>query len=248
MRAIFRRLWHQGAPSAVLVSQMQSHAIPHARASLSSPGLSHRFEPVVHIVTGETVAIVSRGMRRFGDAARFSASGFEAPTTSPSHWLSDEIESVFAAALSQNLQSRPIHVAAPSPALLDSAARGACLDALHKVRACAQEIVLEFDDWVLGAQRRDLVFGLSRFKSVGFRLSINATSSWQMRSSEAVRLLIDSVRVSARALFEDTELAAHCHELSLCGIDLIIDGARWRDAGDLGEFGALYATNPMADA
>lgn len=227
---------------------MQSHAIPHARASLSAGNLPPRFDPVVHITTGEPVALISRGMRRYGDAARFSANGFEAPADMPADWLAEELERVVTEALSQDLPTRPIHIATPSPALLDPTARGACLDVLHRVRACAQEIVLEFDDWVLGAERRDLVFGLSRFKSVGFRLSIDATASWQMRSSEAIRVMIDSVRVSARALFGDSSLAAHCHQLSLCGIDLIVDGARWRDAGDLAEMGALYASRPRADA
>lgn len=187
-------------------------------------------------------------MRQYGDAARFSASGFEPPQTLPSDWLSEALENVVSTAQTLNLPTRPLHVATPSPALMDPAARGACLDTLHKLKVCTQEITLEFDDWVLGAERRDLIFALSRFKSVGFRLSINATSNWQMRSCEAVRLLVDSVRVSARALFEDPDLSAHCHALSLDGIDLIVDGARWRDAGDLGEFGALYATNPRADA
>lgn len=202
----------------------------------------------MHIVTGERVATLCEGERRFDDAARFTSQGFCPPATSPGDWLAGQIESVVRAAECEDNIARPLHVAAPAPALIDPAARGACLDALHRVRGCAPEITLEFDDWVLGAQRRDLVFGLSRYKSVGFRISVNATANWQMRSSEAVRLLIDSVRVSAPALFADAELAARCHEIALEGTDIIVDRPRWRDAAALGDLGVLYASRPLADA
>jgi hypothetical protein len=227
---------------------MQSHAIPHARASFNSPALRHRFEPVVHIVSGQPAAILSQGMREYGDEVRFTARGYQPPRTPPGEWLAASLEATLRAASANAITARPLHVPAPSPALLDAAARGACLDALHRMRACAQEIVLEFDDWVLGTERRELVFALSRFRSVGFRLCIDATASWQMPTGDAVPLLIDSVRVDAGALFEDGELAARCRELSMGDIDIIADRPRWRDAGALVEFGAHYASRPQADA
>ncbi len=227
---------------------MQSHAIPHARASLNSPACRHRFEPVVHIVSGEPAATLSQGMRQYGDGVRFTAHGYQAPATPPGEWLASSLETTLSEASANAINTRPLHVPAPSPALLDTAARGACLDALHRMRACAQEIVLEFDDWVLATSRRELVFALSRFKSVGFRLCVDATSSWQIPAAPAVLLLIDSVRVDARALSDDGELAAHCRELALSDIDIIVDRPRWRDAGRLGEFGVRYASRPLADA
>jgi hypothetical protein len=72
--------------------------------------------------------------------------------------------------------------------------------------------------------------------------------SWQTPLNDALRLLIDTIRVDARALETNGDLLDLVEVADASGILIVAENAHWRDGEYLANIGVHAATRPRTDA
>ncbi len=207
-----------------------------------------RFEPVVHLVTGDVTCAAVQSTRRYEELAAFGASGLVSNVDSPANWLSDMIEDVALRARVRDMDVRPIHLEAPVSAMMHPDTPIACEAAAARSRLLPQEICIEVTDASLSQARKDVTRSIENLRRKGFRIGVIATHSWNTPLDTGLRLMLDTVRVDSRKLFRDEDLMNRVEAAVACGISVIAEGARYRDGHELASIGVELAMRPSADA
>ena len=226
----------------------------HARMRVHSSGTHSeaarllRFEPVVHLSSGEVVCAAVQSSRRFEELAAFGPSGLVSRTDGPAVWLSDLIEDVALRARVTEMDVRPLHVEAPVAAMMHPDTPAACEAAAARARLLPQEICIEVSDASLSQSKRDVTRSIENLRRRGFRIGVIATRSWSSPLDTGLRLMLDTVRVNARHLFVEDDLMKRVEAATACGMSVIAEGARYRDGADLASVGIELAMAPRADA
>ena len=207
-----------------------------------------RFLPVMHLESYDLVGLVHQSQATFDSPVAFGPITGSQPRACPAEWLGDQIETALGAADSTNRSAGPIHVSAPSTALGHPDTPRICETAVHRVRACAQEVCLDFEDSAFFDTPKDAVENVGALRSRGFRVGIDARKSWQAGTTPPLRMLIDSVRVQADHLDTEPDLASRVKDVAAEGVSIVAERARWRDAELLQALGVGYVVAPSADA
>ncbi|MEL7547219.1 MAG: EAL domain-containing protein [Pseudomonadota bacterium] len=207
-----------------------------------------RFAPVVHLHSGEPVLQVAETLRSFDERPRFGPA-FQADqdTNNPALWLAEQVEDIALMAHGEN-ETRPIIVPLPVPSLLHPDTAMACDSAIRRTPLCQQEICFEVSDAALTLAQDEVHRGIESLRRCGFRVSVDATASWQAPLSAALRLLLDNLRIDVRALETDLDLENRVDAAAASGMSIIAEHAAWRDADWLADFGVEFAIRPRADA
>lgn len=211
-----------------------------------------RFLPVMHLHTGQTHTLLAETDKRFEERAVFGRAAIATESghggsPSPAAWLAEQVETV-AIDAHYTASERPIIIPAPLAAMADEDVALACNAAIRRTNLCAQEICIEISDAALaapGLQTQRSVEALRRF---GFRVSLDATKSWQSPLSAAMRLLFESMRIDARHLNYEAELENRIDAAVMSGMTLIAEHAAWRDGDYLSSLGIDYCLRPRLDA
>ena len=103
-------------------------------------------------------------------------------------------------------------------------------------------------DASLSQSRKDVMRSIEALRRKGFRIGVIATRSWSTPLDTSLRLMLDTVRVQAALLHRDTDLMNRVEAAVACGMSVIAEGARYRDADDLASIGVELAMRPRADA
>jgi len=223
--------------------------MPHQSSSTAS---AIRFAPVVHLQTGETMTLIAETEKRFEERAVFGRAVFaaecsDAASPSPAAWLAAHIEQV-ANNAHQRTHQRPIMVAAPLAALMHPDIAVACDSAIRRTHLCAQEICIEITDAAMALPSTDTQSTIEALRRCGFRVSLDATRSWQTPLSTGMRLLLDSLRIDAQQLELEPELENRVEAAVSCGMTVIAENAAWRDGDYLASLGIDYGLRPRTDA
>lgn len=211
-----------------------------------------RFVPIVHMQTGETATLIAETEKRYEERAVFGRAASAAESSgaaSPSSavWLAAHIENVANDAHEQTIE-RPIMVTAPLTALTHPDTAVACDTAIRRTNLCAQEICIEITDSSMTHGAAETQAAVERLRRVGFRVSLDATKSWHTPLGKGLRLLLDSLRVDARRLELEPELADRVDAAAACGMAVIAENAAWRDGDYLAKMGIEFGLRPRADA
>ncbi len=222
--------------------------MPHQSSSSAS---AVRFAPVVHLQTGETVTLIAETEKRFEERAVFGRAAItaecsEAASPSPAAWLAAHIE-LIANDAHRHTVERPVMVAAPLAALMHPDIAIACDSAIRRTHLCAQEICIEITDAAMALPATDTQSAIEALRRCGFRVSLDATRSWQTPLSTGMRLLLDSLRIDAQQLEFEPELENRVEAAVSCGMSIIAENAAWRDGDYLASRGIEYGLRPRTD-
>lgn len=211
----------------------------------------NRLLPVMHLETGEAVLLFAETEKRFEERAVFGRTvpaAERSEAVSPSQWMAGHVEAIAHDAHNRTTE-RPVIVELPLVALIDPDTAMACDAAIARTRLCPQEICLEIQDAALALPAaRNAQHGIEALRKCGFRVSLNATRSWQCSLSHSMRLLLDSLRVDARKIEGDEDLQDRIEAAASAGMLVIAEHANWRDSYYLGELGVEYGFRMRADA
>lgn len=212
----------------------------------------NRLLPVMHLETGEAVLLFAETEKRFEERAVFGRAAVAAESSdgasSPAVWMAEHVEAVAHDAHNRATE-RPVIVELPLVALIHPDTAMACDAAIARTRLCPQEICLEVQDAALSLPAaRNAQDGIEALRRCGFRVSLNATRSWQCPLSHSLRMLLDSLRVDARKIENEPELQDRIETASAAGMLVIAEHANWRDSYFLSELGVEYGLKMRADA
>lgn len=223
--------------------------------SLTSPSITRnaaqarvRFQPVVHLVAGDMLGLAAEEMVEFEERVLFGPVTGRTPEMDAGAWLAERLVRVASAAWAEGTQGRPILVPAPMAALVDQNTAVACDAAVRRTTMCQQEFCLIFSDAAFSAEDVDSTSRVARLRKHGFRVGIDMRRSWQTGLNEAMRLMIDTIRVDADELEQSAELQEVVAVARATGILVVADNANWRDGDHLGDSGIDGAIAPRCDA
>jgi EAL domain-containing protein (putative c-di-GMP-specific phosphodiesterase class I) len=210
----------------------------------------NRLLPIMHLETGEAVLLFAETEKRFEERAVFGRMRPAAECSgavSPAQWMADHIESVATDAHNRSTE-RPVIVELPLSALIDPDLAVACDAAIARTRLCPQEICFDVQDAALALPAGvSAKAGIQALRRCGFRVSLNATRSWQCPLSHDLRMLLDSLRVDARKIEGEEELQDRIEAAAASGMLVIAENAHWRDSYYLNELGVDYGLRMRAD-
>lgn len=211
----------------------------------------NRLLPVMHLGTGDAVLLFAESDKRFEERAVFGRAVLAAErseTASPAHWLADRLETVAQDAHNRTTE-RPVIVPMPLAALLHPDTAIACDAAIARTQLCPQEICLDIEDAALAMPAaRNVQDGIEALRRHGFRVSLNASRSWQTALSQSLRFLVDSLRIDARKVDTEPELQDRIDAAACCGMSIIAENAYWRDGEYLADLGIEYGFRLRADS
>lgn len=207
-----------------------------------------RFDPVLHLETGDAVGALARTDERFEERAVFGPAGQVAESACPAIWLAARLEDAAIGVGLLDIMARPIHVEAPLAALAHANTALACDAAVRRTRLCPQEFVIELQDAALAASSTDCVARVEGLRRRGFRVGLDARTSWSTPLCANLRLMLDSVRISAPTLDTEPDVQDLAEVAHAAGLSVIADKARWQDAYWLGQLGVEYGVQLKADA
>ncbi len=227
--------------------------MPHTAAlsdTVHTPAI--RFVPIVHMQSGETATLIAETEKRYEERAVFgraapAAESSGAASLSSAAWLAAHIENVANDAHTRTVE-RPIMVSAPLTCIAHPDTAIACDAAIRRTNLCAQEICIEVTDASLAQASTDSQAAIENLRRVGFRVSLDATRSWQTPLNTSLRLLLDSIRVDARRLDQEPELADRVDAAVSSGMAVIAQNVAWRDGDYLARLGIEFGLRPRADA
>jgi hypothetical protein len=227
---------------------MRAIQSPLERQARLSPAPQFRFHTVVHLLSGDSLGQVCETPVAFEECAAFGPRTMPDEVANPARWLADQLGRVASATHGQPASQRPILVPAPIAALAHSNTAVACDAAIGRTSLCQQEVCLEFADAAFAGSTADYVGRLSLLRRHGFRVAIDMRQSWQTPLSDSLRLLIDTIRVDARAIETNPDLMDLVEAADASGILIVAENAHWRDGEYLARVGVHAATHPRADA
>ncbi len=207
-----------------------------------------RFRTVVQLKDGAFLGAEAETRFAFEDRVSFGPAGARQPVADPARWLATQISTVAQAAAHGAMLQRPILFSAPVAALAHSNTPVACSAAIRQTLLAPQEVCLVFPDTAFAGDPADSSSRVARLRRLGFRAGIDMRKSWQTALNDSLRLLIDIIRIDARQVENDRDLATISMTADAAGIHVIADNARWRDADDLCRAGVTAAISPRTDA
>ena len=211
----------------------------------------NRLLPVMHLETGDAVLLFAEAEKRFEERAVFGRVALAAERSeaaSPAQWIAERVEDVAHDAHCRTTE-RPVIVPIPMAALIHADTATACDAAVSRTRLCPQEICLEVDDAALATpSNQNAMEGIEALRRCGFRVSLNASRSWQAPLCYSLRVLLDSMRVDARKIETDEDLLDRIDAAASSGMLVIAENAHWRDSNFLNELGVEYGFRLKADA
>lgn len=211
----------------------------------------NRLLPVMHLETGDAVLLFAESEKRFEERAVFGRAALAAERSeavSPAAWMAAHVEAVAHDAHNRTTE-RPVIVEMPLVALIHPDTALACDAAIARTRLCPQEICFEIQDAALALPAaRNAQDSIEALRRCGFRISLNATRSWQCPLSHSMRMLLDSMRVDARKIETEPELQDRIDAAASAGMLVIAENANWRDTYFLNQLGVEYGFKMRADA
>lgn len=227
---------------------MRAIQSPLDRQARLSPAPQFRFHTVVHLLSGDSLGQICETPVAFEERVAFGPRTMPNEAANPAKWLADQLSRIASATHGQPASQRPILVSAPIAALAHSNTAVACDAAIRRTSLCQQEVCLEFADAAFAGGAADYVGRLGLLRRHGFRVAIDMRRSWQTPLSDSLRLLIDTIRVDARALETNPDLMDLVEAADASGILIVAENAHWRDGEYLARVGVHAATHPRADA
>jgi hypothetical protein len=89
---------------------------------------------------------------------------------------------------------------------------------------------------------------LDAFRRYGFRIGLDARTSWRTPMNARARAMFEAVRLQPSRLDELEIPMSRLEVASAEGVALIAEHASWRDVEDLAAIGVHFALSPRADA
>lgn len=211
----------------------------------------NRLLPVMHLETGDAVLLFADAEKRFEERAvfgRLALAAERSEAASPAQWIAEHVESVAHDAHYRTTE-RPVIIPIPLAALIHPDTAVACDAAISRTHLCPQEICLEVEDAALALPAaQNAQDGIEALRRCGFRVSLNATRSWQAPLGASLRILLDSVRVDARKLDESEDLLDRIDAAACSGMLVIAENAYWRDTDYLNQIGVEFGFRMKTDA
>lgn len=205
-----------------------------------------RFRPVVRLSDGSTFGMHAEADIAFEDTFR-ARHLTDVDLPSAAGWLGDLIERACRLAQDTQTMPRPMSILAPMAALADKDAPMAAEAAVARAGALAQEIRLDFSDASVCALEDLALDRVDAFRRRGFRVGLDARTSWRTAMGARARLTFEAVRLDPSRC-EVLEIPMTRIEVaSADGIALIAENVRWRDAEKLADMGVHFAVSPRAD-
>lgn len=205
-----------------------------------------RFRPVVRLCDGSAFGMHAEADIAFEDTFR-SHHLTDVDLPSAAGWLGDLIERACRLAQDTQTMPRPMSILAPMAALADKDAPMAAEAAVARAGALAQEIRLDFSDASVCALEDLALDRVDAFRRRGFRVGLDARTSWRTPMGARARLTFEAVRLDPSRC-EALEIPMTRIEVaSADGIALIAENVRWRDAEKLADMGVHFAVSPRAD-
>lgn len=205
--------------------------------------IRQRIVAVLDTVTGVRLAGLVQSARQFEEHARFGAS--DAPQEGACLFLAREIESLMNTASADSARDSYLVLPCPAIALGDGNTPIACDAAARRAGLLHQEICLEFPGSALEA---DSVARLARLKQTGFRLGLDLRKSGPVALNEALRVLIDTIRLDARDLDQAPAYSGMLDAASQTRVLVVAEQAHWRDGASLARRGVRGFVRPRTDA
>ena len=168
--------------------------------------------------------------------------------STPSQWIEKAIVTLATIADAEKSSDRPIHLPTPLSLLLDENAPFKAEQACMSAGYCTQEFMLEFKDSSLVQAGINAADGLDAFRRLGFRIALDARTSFETALSERLRPAVERLRVNCNDLKYDETIQMRAEIVSLLDGDVIVDRALWRDVDELKSFGATHAEHLISDA
>ena len=205
-----------------------------------------RFRPVVRLSDGSAFGMHAEADIAFEDTFR-TRHLTDVDLPSAAGWLGDLIERACRLAQDTQTMPRPMSILAPMAALADKDAPMAAEAAVARAGALAQEIRLDFCDASVCALEDLALDRVDAFRRRGFRVGLDARTSWRTPMGARARLTFEAVRLDPSRC-EVLEIPMTRIEVaSADGIALIAENVRWRDAEKLADMGVHFAVSPRAD-
>jgi hypothetical protein len=205
-----------------------------------------RFRPVVRLSDGSAFGMDAEADIAFEDTFR-TRHLTDVDLPSAAGWLGDLIERACRLAQDTQTMPRPMSILAPMAALADKDAPMAAEAAVARAGALAQEIRLDFSDASVCALEDLALDRVDAFRRRGFRVGLDARTSWRTAMGARARLTFEAVRLDPSRC-EALEIPMTRIEVaSADGIALIAENVRWRDAEKLADMGVHFAVSPRAD-
>ncbi len=207
-----------------------------------------RFRPVLHLLAGDLLGTAAEEMTEFEECVSFGPRTQPRQMPSAASWMAARLERIASAAWAEAMAGRPILVGAPLAALIDPQTATVCDTAIQRTTLCQQEFCLMFSDSACCSAEGDLTGHIARLRKHGFRVGLDLRHSWQMPMSEALCLMIDTIRIDADLLENSQVLQEKSSNAHASGILVVADNASWRDGETLSAAGITGAVSPQTDA
>lgn len=205
-----------------------------------------RFTPVLNLCSGEAVTLLAETMKGFEERVSFGPATDKQVPQSPATYIADHLLKIARLAHKQS-EVRPVIVPISMAALIHTDTPMACDAAIRRTMLCHQEICFEVTDATLAVPSPEARKGLTALRKLGFRLSLDATRSWQSPLSTDLRILFENMRIDSRQIESEQGLGARIEAASSCGMQVIAENANWRDGDWLSHLGIDLAVRPRAD-
>lgn len=229
--------------------------MPNLTKSHTNVGLARqdriRLTPVLHLESGEEAGLLAEVERNYEERAVFGRANrlrqAMAVERQPAVWFGQSLQR-FIGLAHNHAGTRPLLVPVPQAAFID---QDLCLladAAIRQTPLCHQEVCLDISDSTILAAGKTGQRTLEGLLRMGFRLSLDATRSWQASLSLNLRLLFESYRISARALEEDSQILSRLEAADAAGLRIIASHASWHEASYLERLGIRYGLRPSLNS
>lgn len=205
-----------------------------------------RFTPVLNLQSGQKVLLLAETLREFEDRVSFGPAAQKREPQSPAAYIADQLLKIARLAHEQS-EVRPVIVPISMAALVHAHTPPACDAAIRRTSLCPQEICLEVTDATLALPSPEARKNLADLRRLGFRLSLDATRSWQAALSTDLRILIETMRIDSRHIESEGGLEQRIEAAHACGMQIIAERPNWRDGDWLSSMGIELAVRPRAD-
>ena len=206
-----------------------------------------RFTPVLNLTSGEPMTLLAETLKPFEERVAFGPAASESEPVSPAAFLAEQLLQI-ARMAHEETDIRPVIVPISMAALIHADTPIACDAAIRRTVLCPQEICFEVNDSTLALPSPEARQGLMALRKLGFRLSLDATRSWQAALSTDLRILLETMRIDSRQIELEPALEERIETASTCGMQIIAEQASWRDGDWLASMGIDYGVRPRADA
>ncbi|MEM0985662.1 MAG: EAL domain-containing protein [Pseudomonadota bacterium] len=211
-------------------------------------GFGIRLNPVLNLLSGDTVGMMAGRDLAYEDAARFGLACLDPIANTPQNHVVSLIADAAALSRSSAKDDRPIHVPVPLTALTSRGFAAACRRAAERSCLCPQELVLDVVDSAIFHRNTDVMARLYALHGLGFRIGIDARQTWDAPHADGIGLLVERITIRGWAIEHDRSLEDSIEAASNAGVEIIAERPYWRDGPWLADLGVTCAINPRRDA